>query len=91
MLGDSRSVVPEVQSAREVPALELILPWRCWELLPASCIPAERTGAPGISPFRKPSLARDYAARLEFGIGPVCEIDRDSGGQVTDPVFFCLG
>ena len=86
-LGYSWQEVPEDLSAREAPVPGSILPWKWWELLPASCILAERTGALRISPSRKPSLARDYATGLEFGISPVFENGRGSGGQVTDLVW----
>ena len=82
--GYSWRVVPGDLNAMEAPAPRSILPWKRWELLPASCIPAERTGVLGISPSRKPSLARDYAVGLEFGIGPVFKNERGSGGLVTD-------
>ena len=86
MQGDPRLVVPEVQSAREVLALKRIMPRRCRGLLPASGILTERTGVPGTSPFRKPSLSRDFASGPEFGNDPECGLDWGSGELGTDPV-----
>ena len=78
-------MVSEILSALEASALESTLPWRWWELLPASCIMAERTGALGTSLFRKLSPARDSAAGLECGINPASESGREFGEHVTDP------
>ena len=82
--GYSWRVVLGDLNALEAPAPRSILPWKQWELFPASCILAKRTGVLRTSPSWKSSLAPDYAAGLEFGIGPVFENDRGSGGLVTD-------
>ena len=91
MLGHFRLVVPEDMSAWEAPAPELTLPWKWWELLgmwwellPASYIPEEKTGALEISLSWKSSLVREYVAGLEFGTCPGFETGRGSGKQVID-------
>ena len=94
-------MVSKDTNTHEAPALDVTLLgilsgmwwkllWRWWARLPASYISEEKTVVLGTSLFRNLFLVRRCAVRPACGTYPECDIGRESGRQVTDPVRIYL-
>ena len=76
---------PDVMPRGMLPGMSKELPWRWSALPPTSCSPEGKSPVRGISLFRNPPLALEYAAGPRCGTYPECALCQESGEPETDP------
>ena len=74
---------PDVMPREMLPGMLKELPWRWSVLPPTSCSSERKCLVRGLSLFRNPSLALEYAAGPGCKTYPECGTSRESGGPET--------